>query len=314
MVQHSGDDVRGLLDTIGGTPLVRLGPTVPEGAAEIWVKVEGANPTGSYKDRMALSVVTAALERGDVDPGDTIVEYTGGSTGTSMAFVCAMLGLHFTAVFSDAFSPSKKQAMEAFGATVLTEPSHGLGITPELAGRMRDHAYALADQPGHYYADQFGSPDVRRGYVPIGSEIAAQLGGDVDVLCAAVGTGGALMGTLDGLHAASVTPSAVAVEPAESPMLSTGVPGSHRVEGVAVFPEPPFLTRSALHGVRAVEQERAFAMCRQLARTEGILGGGSTGLNVAAAIELAVELGPGHRVVTFACDSGLKYLGGEIYS
>ena len=303
----------GVLEAIGGTPLVRLGPSVPEGAAEVWVKVEGANPTGSYKDRMAVSVVTAALERGDVAPGDTVVEYTGGSTGASMAFVCAVLGLDFTAVFSDAFSHSKKQAMEAFGATVLTEPSLGAGITPELAGRMRDRAYALAEEPGHYYADQFGSPDVRRGYATLGAEIAAGLDGDVDVLCVAVGTGGALMGTLDGLRASGVAPGVVAVEPAESQLLTTGAPGAHRVEGVAVFPDPPFLDRSALQGVRVVEQERAFAMCRQLARTEGIFAGGSTGLNVTAAIELAIELGPGHRVVTLACDNGLKYLGGEIY-
>jgi cysteine synthase A len=306
-------DARSLLSAIGGTPLVRLGPSVPDGAAEVWVKVEGTNPTGSYKDRMAVSVVTGALERGEVSPGDTIVEYTGGSTGTSLAFVSAVLGLNFTAVFSDAFSHSKKQAMEAFGATVLTEPSRGTGITPELAGRMRDRAYAVAERPGHYYADQFGSPDVRRGYAAMGAEIAAELDGDVDLLCVAVGTGGALMGTLDGLRAAGVTPEVVAVEPAESQLLTTGAPGAHRVEGVAVFPDPPFLERSALQDVRIVEQERAFAMCRRLARTEGIFAGGSTGLNVAAAIDLAVELGPGHTVVTLACDNGLKYLGGEIY-
>ena len=175
----------GVLEAIGGTPLVRLGASVPDGAAEVWVKVEGANPTGSYKDRMAVSVVIGALERGDVAPGDTIVEYTGGSTGTSLAFVCAVQGLEFTAVFSDAFSNSKKQAMEAFGATVLTEPSHGAGITPELAGRMRARAYALAEEPGHYYADQFGSPDVRRGYTTLGTEIAVGLDRDVDVLCVA---------------------------------------------------------------------------------------------------------------------------------
>jgi cysteine synthase A len=309
----TSSQVSGVLKAIGGTPLVRLGASVPVDAAEVWVKLEGANPTGSYKDRMAVSVVTGALERGDVAPGDTIVEYTGGSTGTSLAFVCAVLDLNFTAVFSDAFSHSKKQAMEAFGATVLTEPSLGAGITPELAGRMRDRAYALAEEPGHYYADQFGSSDVRLGYATMGAEIAEGLDGDVDALCVAVGTGGALMGTLDGLRAAGVAPSIVAVEPAESQLLTTGVPGAHRVEGVAVFSDPPFLERSALTEVRVIEQERAFAMCRQLARTEGIFAGGSTGLNVTAAIELAVALGPGHRVVTLACDNGLKYLGGEIY-
>ncbi|WP_353807740.1 PLP-dependent cysteine synthase family protein [Agromyces sp. SYSU T00194] len=304
----------GGLAAIGDTPLVQLGHVVPDGAAEVWVKLEGANPTASHKDRMAVSVLTAALERGDVSPGDTVVEYTGGSTGTSLAFVAGVLGLRFTAVFSDAFSDSKRQAMEAFGARVLVEPSHGGGITPALKDRMEARARALADEPGAYYADQFGSPDVPRGYRPIGEEIAAQLGGAPDAFCMAVGTGGTLMGALAGFRASGADPAVVAVEPAESPLLTTGVSGSHHVEGIAVTLHPPFLDRSVLREVRAIEQERGFEMCRTLARTEGVFGGGSTGLNVCAAIDVAVELGPGHRVVTIACDSGLKYLGGPIYS
>ena len=302
------------LAAIGNTPLVRLGRVVPDGAAEVWVKLEGGNPTGSYKDRMARSVLTAALEQGAVRPGERVVEFTGGSTGTALAFVAGVVGLEFTAVFSDAFSASKRQAMEAFGATVLVEPSVDGQITSELAGRMRDRALALAEQPGHFYADQFGSPDVRAGYHPMGAEIAEQTSGDVDVLCAAPGSGGALMGTLDGLQQAGVSPRLVALEPAESPLLSTGAPGAHEVEGVAVFPDPPFLDRAVVTEVRTVAQARAFDMCRRLAREEGVFGGGSTGLNVCGAIDLAVDLGPGHRVVTFGCDSGLKYLGGHIYS
>ncbi|MFD4421988.1 PLP-dependent cysteine synthase family protein [Agromyces sp. NPDC058484] len=304
----------GGLAAIGHTPLVRLGALVPEGAAEVWVKLEGGNPTGSYKDRMAISLLTRALERGDVRPGDTVVEYTGGSTGTALALVAGVLGLEFTAVFSDAFSDSKRQAMEAFGATVLIEPSDGGMITTELAERMKQRARALAEPPGHFYADQFGSPDVRPGYAPIGGEIAEALAGDLDVFCAAVGTGGALMGSLDGLLRAGVDPEVVTVEPAESPLLTTGVGGAHHVEGVAVFPDPPFLDRSVLADVRVVSQDRAFEMCRRLARVEGVFGGGSTGLNVCAAIDLAVELGAGHRVVTISADTGLKYLGGDIYT
>ncbi|GLI27681.1 cysteine synthase [Agromyces rhizosphaerae] len=306
--------VTGGLAAIGRTPLVRLEHLVPHGAAEVWVKVEGANPTGSYKDRMAVAVLTGALERGDVEPGDTVVEYTGGSTGTALAFVAGVLGLRFTAVFSDAFSDSKRQAMEAFGATVLVEPSGDGTITTELIDRMRQRAHALAEAPHAYYADQFGSPDVPRGYATMGAEIAEQLPGGPDVLCVAVGTGGALMGTLAGLRASGADPAVVAVEPAESALLTTGVPGAHRVEGVAVSVDPPFLDRTVLREVRAIEQDRAFEMCRTLARTEGVFGGGSTGLNVCAAIDEAVALGPGHRVVTIACDSGLKYLGGHIYS
>ena len=302
------------LAAIGNTPLVRLQKVVPEGAAEVWVKLEGGNPTGSYKDRMAVSVVKAAMDRGDASPGDTVVEFTGGSTGTALAFVCGVLGLKFTAIFSDAFSKSKQQAMEAFGAEVLVENSVDGKITHELAERMKARAYALADQPGHYYADQFGSPDVRKGYQPMGREIAKALDGDIDVFCAAVGTGGAMMGSLDGMREVGVAPKVVALEPSQSPLLTTGKSGAHKVEGIAVFPDPPFLDRSQVSEVRTVDQERAFEMCRKLARNEGVFGGGSTGLNVCAAIEIAMELGPGKRVVTFGCDNGAKYLGGPIYS
>jgi cysteine synthase A len=303
----------GGLAAIGNTPLVRLGRVVPDGAAEVWVKLEGGNPTGSYKDRMAVSVLSAAMERGDIAAGDTVVEFTGGSTGTALAFVCGVMGLNFTAVFSDAFSHSKQVAMEAFGATVLVEKSGDGQITHDLAERMKARAHALAAAPGHYYADQFGSPDVRRGYAPMGTEIVAQLGETIDVYCMAVGTGAALMGSLDGIHAAGQRPEVVAVEPLQSPLLSTGKGGGHRVEGVAVFPEPPFLDRSVLRDVRTVDQDRAFAMCRRLAREEGVFGGASTGLNVCAAIELAQEIGPGKRVVTLGCDNGVKYLGGHLY-
>jgi cysteine synthase A len=306
--------IGGGLSAIGNTPLVRLRKVVPEGAAEVWVKLEGGNPTGSYKDRMAVSVLTAALERGDVSPGDTVVEFTGGSTGTALAFVSGVLGLKFLAVFSDAFSHSKQQAMEAFGAKVLVEKSVDGSITHELAERMKQRAYALAEQPSHYYADQFGSPDVRRGYVPMGTEIAHALDGELDVFCAAVGTGAALMGTLDGMNSEGVQPKVIALEPAQSPLLTTGQSGGHRVEGIAVFPDPPFLDRSVLGEVRTVDQDKGFEMCRRLAREEGVFGGGSTGLNVCAAIEIAAELGPGHRVVTLGCDNGVKYLGGHIYS
>lgn len=305
---------RGGLTAIGNTPFVRLGKLVPEGAGEVWVKMEGGNPTGSYKDRMAISLLKRALDRGDIVPGDTIVEFTGGSTGTALAFVSGVLGLKFTAVFSDAFSHSKQQAMEAFGATVLVEKCIDGKITHELAERMQQRALALADQPSHYYADQFGSPDVRLGYLPMGEEIATALNGELDVLCASVGTGAALMGSVDGLLSKGANPKVFAVEPDQSPLLTTGKSGGHQVEGIAVFPEPPFLDRSVLSGVRTVDQHKGFEMCRRLAREEGIFGGGSTGLNVCAAIDLAVELGKGHRVVTFCCDNGVKYLGGHIYS
>jgi cysteine synthase A len=293
---------------------VKLEKLVPKGAAEVWIKLEGGNPTGSYKDRMAVSVLSAAMTRGEVEPGDTVVEFTGGSTGTALAFVSAVLGLKFTAVFSDAFSSSKQKAMEAFGANVLIEESIGGAITHELAERMKARAVALADQPGHHYVDQFGSSDVRTGYQPMGREIATRIGADVDVFCAAIGTGAAMMGSLDGMREMGLRPEVVVLEPSQSPLLTTGRSGAHNVEGIAVFPHPPFLERSQVSEIRTVDQEEAFEMCRRLAREEGVFCGGSTGLNVCEAIKLAVELGPSKRVVTLGCDSGLKYLGGRIYA
>jgi cysteine synthase len=218
------------LGAIGNTPLVRLKALEPANGAEIWIKLEGGNPTGSYKDRMAASVLGGAFARGDLRRGDRVVEYTGGSTGTALAFVSAVLGLRFTAVFSDAFSDSKRQAMEAFGADVIVEPSEDGAITPELIQRMKARAYALAEEPGSYYADQFGSPDVRAGYEPMGVEIARDLDGGLDVLVAAVGTGAALMGTVDGLAREGVEPRVVALEPLQSPLLTTGAGGPHRVD------------------------------------------------------------------------------------
>ncbi len=310
MTRAAGD----LLAAVGDTPLVRLRRVVPEGAAEVWVKVEGGNPTGSYKDRMAVTVVQRALERGDVSPGGRLVEYTGGSTGTALAFVASVVGLRFTAVSSDAFAESKLGAMKAYGAELIVEPSGDGRISPELIARMRDRAYRLAEAPDAYYTDQFGSPDVVEGYRPMGREIGAALGAAPDAVIAAVGTGGALMGALAGLADLGMHPDAIALEPAQSPLLTTGRGGPHRVEGVGVGFEPPFLDRSRMREIRAVDQELGFAMCRRLAREEGLLCGASGGLNVVAAVELAREVGPGGRVVTFACDSGMKYLGGHLYA
>ena len=303
----------GALALIGNTPIIRLQKIVPDDAAEVWLKFEAGNPTGSYKDRMALSFLINARDRGELSLGDTVVEYTGGSTGSSLAFVSAALGLKFVAVFSDAFSKSKQQTMEAFGADVIVEKSHGEGITPALIQRMKDRAFNLSQNPGSYYADQFGSPDVALGYLPMGREIAEALDGNIDMLCSAVGTGGALMGTWQGLVDSGAKADVIAFEPAQSPFLTTGKGGAHQVEGVGVGFEPPFLDRSVLSDIRAIDQSLGFAMCRRLAEEEGIFCGASTGLNVVGAIELAKEMKPEHKIVTLACDSGLKYLGSHIY-
>lgn len=239
------------LGAVGNTPLVRLKALEPENGAEIWIKLEGGNPTGSYRDRMAVSVLGRALANGALKPGDRVVEYTGGSTGTALAFVSAVLGLKFTAIFSDAFSDSKRMAMQAFGAEVLVEKSEDGSITPDLIQRMESRAYALADEPGCFFADQFGSPDVRAGYEPMGEEIAADLDGNIDVMVASVGTGAALMGTDDGFSTKGVLPRVVALEPLQSPFLTTGKGGSHKVEGIGVGFEPPFLDRERVDEIRS---------------------------------------------------------------
>jgi len=301
----------GSLELIGNTPLIKLRKIIPDNGVEIWLKVEIGNPTGSYKDRVALSVLGNAVETGQVKKGGTVIEYTGGSTGSSLAFVSAALGLKFTAVFSDAFSLIKKQTMEAFGANVIVIKSNGKGITPELINEMKLKAYELANEPNVFYADQFGSNHVVKGYFPMGREISLKLD-EITVFCAAVGTGGALMGTWEGLQDRNT--SLVAFEPRQSPFLTTGKGGSHNVEGIGVGFEPPFLNRSLLSDIRSVDQEDAFAMCRKLASIEGIFCGASTGLNVVGALEIAKGLKSGSKIVTLACDNGIKYLGSHVYN
>jgi len=303
-----------LAAAIGKTPLVRLSSIVPANSAEVWVKYEGNNPTGSYKDRMAYGVIRKALDRRDLKVGDRICEYTGGSTGTSIAFVSSILGLKFTAVTSNAFAASKIQAIRTYGADVLLVESSDGKLNLDLFARMKDKVRELVDAEGIFYFDQFGSPDIRPSYAPMGAEIAEGMDGKIDAYCAAVGTGGSLMGTIDGLLACGVTPDFYALEPVQSPMLTTGTGASHLVEGIALGFVPPLLEMNLIKEVRAIDQEAGFEMCRTLAKQEGILAGGSTGLNVVAALDLAKELGPGKRVVTVACDNGIKYLGGHIYS
>ncbi|MBN19093.1 MAG: cysteine synthase [Chloroflexi bacterium] len=302
-----------LLDAVGGTPIVKLNKIVPHDSAEVWVKLEGQNPTGSYKDRMAVSVLENAIKRGDVKTGERVVEYTGGSTGTSLAFVCSVLDLKFTAVTSDAFSKIKHQSIEAFGADLVVIKSKNGNITPDLIQKMKIKASELAKEPQTFYADQFGSSDVIKGYEGLGKEIVDQVG-KIDVLCSAVGTGGALMGTYNGIVISGVKPKLIALEPSQSPFLTTGKGGAHKVEGIGLGFAPPFLDKDKLDSVKSVDQDKAFDMCRLLAREEGLFGGGSTGLNICAAIEIAKEIGPGKKVVTLNCDTGLKYLGSHIYT
>ena len=279
----------------------------------MFVKLEYFNPTGSYKDRMARSMIEEAEKRGDLRPGMTVVEYTGGSTGSSLAFVCAVKGYPFTVVSSDAFAREKLQTMAAFGADVVIVPSEGGKITPDLIPRMQEEARRRAQQAGTYATDQFNNRDTLVGYGQIGEELLAQVAGPIDAFCGAVGVGGMLIGVARALRAGGSAARIVALEPAGSPVLTTGRPGAHHVEGTGVGFVPPLLKEGGYDEARAIDEEEARAMARRLAREEGILAGASSGLNVVGALALARELGSGKTVATVAVDSGLKYLAGDLF-
>ena len=302
-----------MLQAIGQTPLVRLNKVVGSGSAEVFVKLEYYNPTGSYKDRMALAMIEEAERSGALRSGMTVVECTGGSTGTSLAFVCAVKGYRFQVVSSDAFAKEKLQSMRAFGADLVIVPSQGGKITPDLIPTMRERAREIAQRPDAYFTDQINNANSKKGYKYIGEEILAQVDRPIDAFCGGVGTAGMLMGVSLALREAGQATRIVALEPASAPLLSKGQPGSHRVEGIAIGIVPPLLSRDLYDEVRTVNETDAREMARRLAREEGIFAGISSGLNIAAAVQLAQELGPGHTVVTVACDSGMKYLAGDLY-
>jgi cysteine synthase A len=309
-VIHASD---ALLGTIGHTPLVRLRHVVPPDSAEVFVKLEYFNPTGSYKDRMALAMIEGAEARGALRPGMRVVEFTGGSTGSSLAMVCALKGYPCVLLSSDAFAREKIQTMRAFGADVRLIPSDGGKVTPALFDRFRAEIAVLKDEPGTYWTDQFNNGDALNGYGRIGKELLDQLDA-IDLFCGAVGTAGMLVGVSRALKAAGHRARIVALEPTESPALTRGTGGAHRIEGIATGKVPPHLTRADYDEARALDEAEARQMARRLASEEGIFAGTSSGLNVAAAVRLARELGPGHRVATVAVDSGLKYLAGDLFT
>lgn len=305
-----------ILAAIGGTPLVRLHHVVPAGAAEVLIKLEGGNPTGSYKDRMALAMVEGAERRGVLRPGQRIVEFTGGSTGSSLAFVCAVKGYPLSLVSSDAFSPEKLRTMRAFGAELTMVPSEGGKITPDLFVRMRSEVLRIIERDGAFWTDQFHNADALEGYAEMGREILAQTVASkttIDAFCAAVGTAGMLVGVAGALRAGGSPAQIVAFEPSTSPMLTAGTSGPHRVEGTAAGIVPPLLTQDAYDEARAVDEAEARGMAGRLAREDGIFAGTSSALNVTGAVALAQELGAGATVVTVAVDTGLKYLAGDLF-
>jgi len=298
---------------IGNTPLVRLKNIVPDNCASVYVKLEYYNPTGSYKDRMALAIIEEAEKRGALKSGMSVVECTGGSTGTSLAFVCSVKGYRFKVVSSDAFAKEKLQSMRVFGAELEIFPSENGKITPDLIPRMIKRAEEISLQEGAYLTKQFENRDAIKGYGNLGKEILEQIDAPIDAFCGAVGTAGMLMGVSIQLKNANPATRIIALEPASAPLLSKGTKGSHKVDGIGVGFIPPLLSKDAYDEVMAIEEADARNMAKQLAAEEGIFAGTSTGLNVCAAIGIGKALGPGHTVVTVACDSGMKYLAGGLF-
>ncbi len=302
-----------VLAAIGNTPIVELGKVVPPGSARVLAKVEWANPTGSMKDRMAKAVVEGAESKGLLRPGGTVVEYTSGTTGISLAFVCAAKGYRFHAVFSDAFSEEKRVTMEAFGARVTDVPSDRKMITENLIKEMIERSRALSQQAGHWWSDQLNNRDALAGYYPLGEEIWNQTHGTITAFVHAVGTAHSLHGVTKTLWQHNPEIHIVAVEPAESAVLSGHRTGSHHIEGIGIGFIPPLWEPSLVKEIMMVTTEDARAMARRLAREEGLFAGTSSGANVVAALRLAQCLGPGANVITLLVDSGFRYMSTELF-
>jgi cysteine synthase A len=302
-----------ILDAIGSTSLVRLRKVVPAGSADVLVKLEGENPTGSMKDRMALAVISRAEADGRLRPGGTVVEYTGGSTGTSLAFVAAAKGYRIRIVTSDAFSREKRDHMAALGAELTLVPSEGGLTTKKLILDMIAAAREIAREPGTFFTNQLENADAIAGYVPLAEELLERTGGEVDAFVHSVGTAASLRGVATVLKGRRPAVRIVAVEPAESSVLLGGPAGPHKIEGVGIGYTPPLWEPSLVDEVLAVATEEAKEMTRRLAREEALFAGTSTGANVVAALRVAARLGAGATVATLACDSGLKYLSTDVY-
>jgi len=299
---------------IGNTPLVKLERLADESCASVYVKIEGANPTGSMKDRMALSMIEGAEQRGELQAGGRVVEYTGGSTGSSLAMVCAMKGYQAHFVSSNAFAAEKIQTMRAFGATVELIPAQNAELTADIIDQMIARTKELAHTSNTFWTNQVNNPDNKKGYHSMGREILSVLGTRIDEFVMATGGGGCISGNSEILKASIPHLRTVAVEPLHVRNISGGdTSGSHKLEGIGLSFIPSILRQDLIDEVIAVSDEDAYATAQQLAKQEGIFGGATSGANVWAALQRARALGPGKVVVTIICDSGLKYLNGDLY-
>ncbi len=294
--------------------MVELRRVVPASGCRLLVKLESANPTGSMKDRMAAEVIQAAAADGRLMAGGTVVEYTAGTTGISLAFVCAALGYRLHVVFSDAFSVEKRRTMQALGAEITDERSDEGRITEDLIKRMIATSERISHQPDHWWSDQLTNADAARGYEPMGDEIWRQADGRVDAFVKCVGTAHSIHGVTTALHRHDPQVTIVGVEPAESAVLSGEPTGAHRIEGIGIGFLPPLWDPDRVDRLDRVPSADAQAMARRLAREEGLFAGTSTGANVIAALRYAETLDATSTVVTVAVDSGLRYLSTAPYA
>ena len=302
-----------ILSAIGNTSMVQLLKVVPPQCGDVFVKLEWENPTGSMKDRMAKAVISRAEEDGRLKPGDTVIEYTGGSTGASLALVCAAKGYRIHIVSSDAFAQEKLDQMAALGAQLTLVPSEGGLTTKKLILDMIETARCLSQEPHTYWTDQLNNQDSIVGYHPLAEEIWAQTNGEVDAFVHSVGTAASLRGVAAVLKRYKPSIKTIAVEPAESAVLSGNPAGPHKIEGVGIGYTPPLWDPALVDEIVPVKTGDAKEMARRLAREEALFAGTSSGANVIAALQVAERLGPGAKVVTLMCDSGLKYLNTDVY-
>ncbi|HUQ15924.1 MAG TPA: cysteine synthase family protein [Gemmatimonadales bacterium] len=303
-----------VLHAIGDTSIVRLRKVVAPQCADILVKLEWENPTGSVKDRMAQAVISQAERDGRLKPGDTVVEYTGGSTGASLALICAAKGYRLRIVSSDAFSQEKLDQMAALGAELTVVPSEGGRTTKKLILDMIETARGLSQEPHTYWTDQLNNHDSIAGYYGLGEEIWRQTGGQIDAFVHCVGTAASSRGVATVLKRYKPSIRIVVVEPAESSVLLGGQPQPHGIEGVGIGFTPPLWDPTLVDEIVAVTTDDANDMARRLAREEALFAGTSSGANVIAAMRVGERLGPGATVVTLMADSGLKYLNRDLYS
>ncbi len=297
-----------ILHCIGNTSLLALRHVVPENRSRILLKLEAENPTGSMKDRMALAMIEAAEADGRLAAGGFVVEYTGGSTGVSLSLICAVKGYPLHIVTSDAFAREKIEHMRVLGAQLQILRSDDGRMTEKLTRDMIEAARVIAEQPGSYWTDQLKNTDQLPAYHRMAEEIWEQSGGRVDGFVQSVGTAASLRGTGEALRRRNGNVRIVAVEPAESPVLSGGKTGAHKIDGIGAGFVVPLWQEGVADQIELVSTEAATAMAARLAREEGLFAGTSTGGNVLAALRLAERLGSGSTVVTVMCDTGMKYL------